>query len=322
MFEINRGAMVLFGVEIRWYGLLIMLGVLGAYLLAKRRERGLGLKKDTALDLVLLLVPLGVVCARAYYVLFSWDYYRTRPLEILDLRGGGLAVYGAVLGGALAALIYARAKKVPFGAIADLVAPSLAFGQAVGRWGNFFNQEAYGALVEDPALRFFPVATYIEGSGWHYATFFYESAWCALICALLLVWEKKRRFQKRGDMFLVYAFLYALERFVVEGLRTDSLYLGSLRVSQLLSLLVLVGIAVLLRLRRRGERRAYLLVGCVLMLGLRAELELFTILWALLTLAAGALIYLSPADKPIAKSDKNSTNTEENADKSNKKERQ
>lgn len=307
MFEINRSAIVLFGVEIRWYGLMIMLGVLSAYLLARRREERLGLKKDSSIDLVLLLVPLGVVCARIYYVLFSWDYYRAHPAEIFNLRGGGLAVYGAVLGGALAALIYSKIKKQPFGAIADLAAPSLALAQALGRWGNFFNQEAYGAPVANPALRFFPIAVHIEGSGWHYAAFFYESIWCALICALLLGMERRGRFEKRGDMFLVYAFLYALERFVVEALRTDSLYLGALRVSQLLSLLALLGISIALWLHRR-RMGGLLLVGCVLMLGLRAQLDLRTILWALLTLLAGALIYLSPA----ARSDKNkSTNKKE-----------
>lgn len=253
MFEINRSAITLFGARIHWYGVLIALGVLGAVLLAMAREEKLGLKKDTSLNLALILVPAGVVCARIYYVLFSWDFYRANPAEIFNLRGGGLAVYGAVLGGALAAFIYARTAGIPFAAIADLVAPGLALGQAIGRWGNFLNQEAYGALVSNPALQFFPVATYIEGSGWHYAAFFYESIWCAIICITLLIGERKRIFKKRGDLFLAYAFLYALERFLVEGLRTDSLLLGSFRVSQLLSLAVLIALTILPACRERGK---------------------------------------------------------------------
>lgn len=287
MFELTRTGIVLFGLEIHWYGVLIALGVLGAVLLALKREKKLGLERDTTLNLALICVPVGVVCARIYYVLFNLDYFIAHPAQILDLRGGGLAVYGAVIGGAAAAYIYTRIKKIPFGAVADLVAPGLAFGQALGRWGNFFNQEAYGALVENPLLRFFPLATYIEGSGWHYATFFYESIWCALICICLLALEKRGRFRRRGDVFFSYLFLYALERSIVEGLRTDSLYIGSLRVSQLLSILALLILALLLARSRRGIFRPLLPV-LLLLLGLGTVLA-----WPLfvrLGLAAAALL--------------------------------
>ena len=268
MFEINRRGVSLFGAEIRWYGLLIALGVLGAVLQAMAREKKLGLKKDTGLNLALILVPAGVVCARIYYVLFSWDFYREHPAEIFNLRGGGIAVYGAVIGGALAALVYAKVTGNRFAVLVDLAAPGLAFGQAVGRWGNFFNQEAYGALVENPALQFFPLVTYIEGSGWHYAAFFYESLWCAVICALLLVGERKKLFRRRGDMFLVYAFLYALERSIVEGLRTDSLYVGPFRVSQLLSFAALLALTILLCVRAGGSRWGKIcLVAATLLFG-------------------------------------------------------
>lgn len=302
MLDITRSGFTLPGLSIRWYGVLIALGVLGAVLICARRESRLGLPKDTTLNLALICVPAGILCARLYYVLFSWDYFRLHPAEIFNLRLGGLAIYGGVLGGAAAALIYARVKKVSFPAIADLLAPGLAFGQALGRWGNFLNQEAYGAPVADPALRFFPVATYIDGSGWHYAAFFYESLWCALICILLLTGEGKGRFDrpgrsKRGDSFLIYAFLYALERFLVEGLRTDSLYLGPMRVSQLLSLIVLLAISVLLCLRRK-KWSSYLLIPSACMLGLHAELDIFSLLWALLLLAGAALSYILPPKQP------------------------
>lgn len=297
MLDITRSGFTLLGVSIRWYGVLIALGVLGAVLICARREKNLALPRDTTLNLALICVPVGILCARLYYVLFSWDYFRLHPAEIFNLRLGGLAIYGGVLGGAAAALIYAKLKKISFPAIADLLAPGLAFGQALGRWGNFVNQEAYGGLVANAALRFFPVATYIDGSGWHYATFFYESLWCGLICLLLLVGEGKRWFQRRGDLFLSYAFLYALERFLVEGLRTDSLCIGSLRVSQLLSLIALLAVAVILCLRRR-EWRSFLLIPTACMLGLHAELDLFSFLWALLLLAEAVLRYIRPLKHP------------------------
>lgn len=294
MFEISRSGIAVLGLQIHWYGILIALGVLGAVLLACVREKKLGLKKDTSLNLALLFVPVGILCARLYYVAFSWEDFAAQPLEILNLRGGGLAVYGGVLGGALAALVYARVKRVSIGSIADLVAPGLAFGQALGRWGNFFNQEAYGAAVTNPALQFFPVSVYIEGSGWHYAAFFYESAWCALICILLLTAEKKRWMKKRGDLFLAYLFLYGIERSMVEGLRTDSLCIGPFRVSQLLSLALLLAVLLVLALRLR-ERRIFaalpLLMLVFLGVGLTFGKPWFIIITAVLLLIAAALLY-------------------------------
>ena len=294
MFEISRSGIAVLGLQIHWYGILIALGVLGAVLLACAREERLGLKKDTSLNLALLFVPVGILCARLYYVFFSWEYFAAHPAEILNLRSGGLAVYGGVIGGALAALAYARVKKVPIGSIADLVAPGLAFGQAIGRWGNFFNQEAYGAAVANPALQFFPVSVYIDGSGWHYAAFFYESVWCALVCILLLLAERKEWFKKRGDMFLTYLFLYGLERSMVEGLRTDSLYLGPIRVSQLLSLGIMLAVLAVLACRLQ-KRRAFaaLPLAMLLLLGVGLACGEFRIIIvaAVLLLPAAALLY-------------------------------
>lgn len=280
MFEISRSALTLFGLELKWYGILIALGVLGGVLLAHAREARLGLRRDTALDLALVGVPAAVLCARAYYVLFSWDYYAAHPGDILNIRQGGMAIYGGVIGGVLAGWIYCRVKKQSFAACLDLAAPALALGQAVGRWGNFLNQEAYGRAVTDPRWQFFPVAVRIEGSGWHYATFFYESLWCALIVAALLILEKKRFFRRRGDAFGAYLFLYALERTLVEGLRTDSLYLGPVRVSQLLSLGALFVLS--LALARRAK-------------ALKAPVRLLP---ALVTLLMGAAIALKAAALP------------------------
>ena len=294
MFEISRSGFAILGLQIHWYGILIVLGVLGAVLLACAREKKLGLAKDTSLNLALLLVPVGILCARLYYAAFSWEEFAGQPLKILNLRSGGLAVYGGVIGGALAALVYARVKKLSIGSIADLVAPGLAFGQALGRWGNFFNQEAYGAAVMKPALQFFPVSVYIEGSGWHYATFFYESLWCALICVLLLLAENRGWMKRRGDLFLAYLFLYCLERSIVEGLRTDSLYIGPFRVSQLLSLALMLAVLIVLVLRLREKRMFAALPLLMLMLlgvGLACGKPWFIIIAAVILLIAAAVLY-------------------------------
>ena len=188
-------------------------------------------------------------------MLFSWQAYADAPIRALYIWEGGLAIYGGIIGGVLVGFIYARRKKLPFLKLADLAAPSIALGQAVGRWGNFVNQEAFGDVAAREWQRVFPISVLIEADGqWHYATFFYESAWCLLIVLALLWAEKKRRLRQEGDVFTAYVFLYALERCLVEGLRTDSLYLGPLRVSQLLSLVALLacaGIAL-----RRSPRKA------------------------------------------------------------------
>lgn len=237
--------MTVLGWSVHWYGVLIMLGVLLGGLLGAAREKSLGLPAETSLDLVLLGVPAALIGARTYYVLFSLDQFAGRPWwKAFALWEGGMAIYGALLGGILAGWLYGRAKKLPTPKLLDLAAPCFALGQAVGRWGNFLNQEAHGGMVENPALRFFPVAVEIGGE-WYYATFFYESMWCLLIVAAILFAERRKLLKRSGDGFMLYAFLYALERAVVEGMRTDSLMLGGLRVSQGLSLLAALAATVI-----------------------------------------------------------------------------
>ena len=258
----DRVAFSLFGFPIYWYGLLIAFGLVLGVLCGMLREKKLGFEKDTTLDFLLIALPLALICARAYYVAFSWEVYAAHPLSILNLRAGGLAIYGGVIGGVIAALIFSGRRKVSFAALADLSAPGLAIGQAVGRWGNFFNQEAYGVALTNPSLQFFPAAVYIEADGlWHAATFFYESIWCFIIFAVLLIAEHRDFFKRRGDLFATYLFLYAAERIVVEGLRTDSLMLGRIRVSQLLSAALMLGVLIWI-LSRRVSARSLLAFAC------------------------------------------------------------
>ncbi len=253
--EFSRTAARIWGLQIHWYAVLIVIGIALGVALAWKRERRMGLPRETTLDLALICVPLALVGARAYYVLFSLDEFAGEPWwKVFAVWEGGMAIYGGLIAGLLGGLCYARVKKLPFARLADLVAPSIALGQAIGRWGNFINQEAHGAAVANPALQFFPVAVPIDG-GWYYATFFYESAWCLLVAALLLWAERRGRFRRADDEFLAYAFLYALERAVVEGMRTDSLYLGAMRVSQGLSLLAAALVALIWAARARRAPR-------------------------------------------------------------------
>jgi len=295
MFEITRSALNIAGFSVHWYGLLIALGVLCAVLLACRREKRLGFEKDTALNIALVCVPAAIVCARLYYVLFSWEYYAAHPGEILNIRQGGLAVYGGVIGGVLAGWAYCRAKKLSFLKGLDLAAPSIALGQAIGRWGNFLNQEAYGRAVLNPERQFFPLAVYIESSGWHYAAFFYESLWCALIVLAIVLAERRGIFERSGDIFGCYLFLYGIERAVVEGLRTDSLYLGPVRISQLLSLLAVLAVAAVLAGRRRGlpavARWLPAMETVLLGIALGMENAVLTTVFAFILIAHTAAIY-------------------------------
>ncbi len=295
LIEITPTALKLFGLTVRWYGLLITLGVLLAFLLAARRERQLGLPRDTAIDLVLCGLPSAIVGARLYYVAFSWRAFADEPISALYIWQGGLAIYGGLIGGVVAGWIYGRVKKLPFLRLADLAAPSLALGQAVGRWGNFLNQEAYGAPVQYGWQRRFPIGVFIQEDGlWHFATFFYESAWCLLIVLLLLAFERRGRLRRPGTAFAAYVFLYALERALVEGLRTDSLYLGPFRVSQMLSLAALLTCAATLVARgSKKEPAVATLVCCVAMAALllagRPALALIP--------SAGALVLFWPASR-------------------------
>ena len=239
------------GLNIAWYGIIIASGLLLGIWLGNARARKRGWSSDLVLDFILLAVPLAIIGARAYYVAFEWEYFSAAPTKIIAINEGGLAIYGAVIGGFLAAFLFSRAAKFPFLKLIDLVIPSLILGQAMGRWGNFINQEAFGALVTNPNLQFFPLAVYIQSLGeWHQATFFYES-FCNTIL-LVITFLLGRKGVKDGTLLATYFIGYGTVRAVIEGLRTDSLYLfGTIRISQLLSaLLVLVGITLLVLIKK------------------------------------------------------------------------
>lgn len=234
----------LFGIEgwsIAWYGVIIAVGMVLGVILAIYRARKQGLKDDLIFDFILLALPIAIICARGYYVIFEWDSYSGDIFSIFKIWKGGLAIYGGVIGGLVTAILFCRHHKFPLFRFLDLVVPSLVLGQAIGRWGNFVNQEAFGNLVANPSLQFFPYAVYIDALGeWHQATFFYESMWnVCLLMAMLIVSRKE---PKTGTMTCMYFVFYGLGRFLIEGLRTDSLYvIPGIRVSQILSLVLIFG---------------------------------------------------------------------------------
>ena len=249
-------AFEIFGRPVYWYGILIATGVLIGIYLAMGYARRLKFDPEMILDFALLAIPFAIVGARLYYVVFQWEIYKHNPIDMFKIWEGGLAIYGAVIGGIVAAMIFLRWRKVNFWDLVDIVSPSLILGQAIGRWGNFFNQEAYGRLVTDKAWQWFPFAVYIEAKReWHMATFFYESMWNLLVFIFLMYYRKRRK--RPGDIFLLYLLLYSCGRIVIEGLRTDSLYWGPFRVSQLLAgLLIAFSIIMLVVRRRRVEPAA------------------------------------------------------------------
>ncbi len=241
------------------YGILIAMALALGTWLCTREEKRLGLPKDTGLDIVLFALPPAVIMARLYYVVFAWDSFSGDPVSILYIWQGGLAIYGGVIGGALGVWWLSRRRKTGFATLADVVAAPLLLGQAIGRWGNFFNAEAYGYAVTDPRLQFFPFAVQISGS-WHLATFFYESAW-NLLGFLFLYFSRDRlqRQGRRGHVLLWYFLWYGLGRMLIEGLRTDSLMAGPIRVSQLLSLLLCVAAVVKIMLEFKMDAAFFVL---------------------------------------------------------------
>lgn len=247
--------------SVRWYGLLIasavLLGVTLSQYLARKRK----VNPETIGDLAIWLVIGAIPAARLYYVLFEWETYAQQPEQIIAIWRGGIAIHGAILGGLLAALIFCRMQKFSFWQMADLVAPSLALGQAIGRWGNFFNSEAFGDPTNLPWKLYIPPQNrppaYMNYEYFH-PTFLYESLWNLMVFGILLTLFfrdlKGRPKLKAGTLFLVYLVVYSCGRIWIEGLRTDSLMFGPLKMAQIVSLIAIasgaIGLFVLYKLNR------------------------------------------------------------------------
>lgn len=226
---------------IRWYGVIISIGAALGLLLAMYSCKLKDASYDEFINMFLVAFPCAIIGARLYYVIFEFDSYRNNLIDIFNIRQGGLAIHGGVIFGVLAVYIYLKYKKQSFLKYVDVAAPSIILGQAIGRWGNFFNGEAHGGPVTKEFISKFPEfiqrGMLIDGTYYH-PTFLYESIWNFLVCAFLIFLLKKTK--KNGVVFMAYIGLYSLGRFFIEGLRTDSLYLGPIRVAQLMSIVCII----------------------------------------------------------------------------------
>lgn len=239
MFEYkgSRTAFTLFGVEVYWYGILIVIGMLLATILSARELKKRGGNEDVIYDLALWILPSAIIGARIYYVIFEFNKYNS-IIDMINVRDGGLAIYGGIIAGVIAGYIIVKKKKLSFFKISDIIAIFIPLAQSIGRWGNFVNNEAHGAPTD------LPWALIIDGRKYH-PTFFYESLGNFIIFLILYLYVRNRN-TKPGTETSIYLIGYGILRFFVEGLRTDSLWLGPIRVSQLVSILcILLGLVIL-----------------------------------------------------------------------------
>ncbi|MFS1663225.1 prolipoprotein diacylglyceryl transferase [Streptococcus sp. zg-JUN1979] len=256
---INPIAIQLGPFAIHWYAVCIVTGAILAVYLSIREGKKHGISQDDILDFILIAFPLAIVGARLYYVAFEWSYYSKHLSEIIAVWNGGIAIYGGLLSGALVLMIFSYYRMINPINFLDVIAPSVMLAQAIGRWGNFINQEAYGKAVDnlDYLPAFIRQQMYIDGS-YRVPTFLYESLW-NLLGFVIIVWLRQRpRLLKQGEILAFYLIWYGSGRFVIEGMRTDSLYFMGLRVSQWLSLLlVVVGLVFVIYRRLKGIGQYY-----------------------------------------------------------------
>ncbi len=245
-FSINPVAFNIFGKEIFWYGIIIAIALTVAFLWAVYASKDEDLPKDTLTDLLIVGLPVAIICARAYYVVFSWNMYKNNWVDVFKIWEGGIAIYGGVIGAFLAGFIYAKVKKISFYKLADIAAPSFMIGQAIGRWGNFVNVEAYGSQTTLP----WGMLLVQEGVTVH-PTFLYESLWNAAGFVILALLRKRKPFE--GFIFYAYLLWYGLGRVWIEALRTDSLMLGNLRISQFVAGVCIIVSAVTILLKWKND---------------------------------------------------------------------
>lgn len=254
---LNPGkSFTVFGIEIAYYGVIIALGMLAGALVAYREAKKTGQKVDDYIDFTLYTLIAAIIGARIYYVIFEWDYYSAHPLEIFNLRAGGLAIYGGVLASVLTLFIFTKVKKLKFWLMADTAVQGLIIGQIIGRWGNFFNREAFGGYTDSLFAMQLPVAeakgitqeliehlVTIDGVSYVqvHPTFLYEGTWNLLLFIGICLYKRHKKFD--GEIFAIYLMGYGVGRFIIEGLRTDQLVikaLGGMAASQVLSIILIV----------------------------------------------------------------------------------
>ncbi|MBO7407132.1 MAG: prolipoprotein diacylglyceryl transferase [Clostridia bacterium] len=264
--NINDVVFKLGSLEVRWYGLLISGVVVLCIFLGLKSCKKYGIDPNDLLDYLIFSLPAAVIGLRVYYVAFNFEEYRDNIWDIFAFWKGGLAIYGGIIGSAIAVFIVAKVKKQKVLKILDFLIGYIALGQAVGRWGNFFNQEAFGGPTTLPwGMTGDKIAAFVRSQGWAagtlvHPTFLYESLWCFVVFAVIMLYRRSKLKKVDGECLALYMILYGAERMLVEGLRTDSLYIGNtgIRVSQLLSaILVIVGITLFIDFKVRWKKAVY-----------------------------------------------------------------
>ena len=252
----NRVAFNIFGFNVYYYSLCILLGVIVAYILITREGKKQGLSKEFTSDLIFYTLIIGILGARVYYCVFNLDYYLANPSEILKIYNGGLAIHGGVIAGLIFVYFYTKKKNVSFIKILDIVAPAVIIAQSFGRWGNFFNQEAHGGITTYQNLKnmhipeFIINGMHIEGK-YYYPTFFFESIWC-LIGFIILMIARRNKNLRQGFQIGFYFIWYGIGRFFIEALRTDSLMFFGLKIAQIVSLIgIIIGIIIIVTNRNK-----------------------------------------------------------------------
>lgn len=244
---ISRIAFTFAGIDIYWYAILIVSSIIIGIIWSIYNSGKYGIKYETIIDLCIFMIPIAILSARTYYVLFNFEYYKNNPIEILNFRNGGLAIYGGVIGAIITIIIFGKIKKINILNLTDYIAPIVPLGQAIGRWGNYINIEAYGVETS------LPIKMEIIENGitkYVHPTFLYESIGDFVLFLLLLKISKKTKFS--GQITFLYFIGYSFLRFFIEGLRTDSLMLGNIRASQLLSLIIFIVFSILYIIKKKN----------------------------------------------------------------------
>lgn len=258
----NRVFISIGGVTIYWYSFLIFLSIIIGLLIVKKEVKKTTLNEEYIFDLIFYLIPVCILGARIYYVIFNFNIFKNNLIDIFKIWEGGLAIYGAVISGIIFIIYYSKKKKQNILLTLDILAPCLILGQAIGRWGNFFNMEAHGGITTLNYLKklhlpdFIIKGMYINGN-YYIPTFLYESVWCFIGFIFLTILKKKIKYKKEGIIVSSYFIFYSIGRFYIEGLRTDSLYLFNFRISQLVSVaLFILGIIGIILINKKGDKNA------------------------------------------------------------------
>ena len=254
----NPVIFTIFGIDIQWYSILILIGIVIGLILLEKEAKKFKYPKDLIFNICFWAIIMGIIGARLYYIIFNFSYYSNNLLEIFAIWNGGLAIHGGIIAGLLCVFIYCKKYNAKLLKLLDIVVVGLIIGQAIGRWGNFFNQEAYGAITTLENLQKLGIPDFIIdgmyiGGAYRQPAFLYESIWClAGFIALLIV--RHYRYLKTGQLTGVYLIWYSVGRFFIEGMRTDSLMLGSLKMAQVISIVgIIIGVMMLI-LCRKGSR--------------------------------------------------------------------